>query len=138
MSDSQNFPHVTLRDYIERVVNEQEERNKDRIRALERQVADLERLLDAKFVAQNHAVDKAAAGYDARFASANEFRRAMQDLSGTFATREIVDQQIAENGRRLNAVENRLANIDGRVIGWSAGVGFLVLVITLIIQFAGG
>jgi chromosome segregation ATPase len=133
-----NLPSVTLRDYIERVIGETEEKNKERIRALERQVADLERLLESRMRAQAMAVDKAAAGYDARFASANEFRQAMQDLSATFATRENIDQRLTENGRRLNAIESRLSNLDGRIVGWSAGVGFLVLVITLIIQFAGG
>ena len=39
---------VSLKEFVNRVVAEHETRNLERIRALERQVADLERLLDAK------------------------------------------------------------------------------------------
>ena len=129
---------VSLKELFIALLAEHEKSDQERIRALEHKIIGLERLLEVRMASQALAVEKAADGYNARFASANEFRAAMQDLSGTFATRELLDKQIEDHSRRIGNTENRLANIDGRVIGWSSGVGFFVLVISLILRLIEG
>lgn len=125
---------VTLKEYIERVISEHEQRNLDRIRSLERQVVELERLIEAKQLALALAVEKQEAAYDIRFAGVNEFRASLNDALNRSVTREFVDTKMAELERRLGMTENRLSSIDGRILGYSAGVGFVVLVIALVSQ----
>ena len=108
--------NVALRDYIEQ------------------RLTDFEKLMEAKFASVKRATDKSEAAYEARFASANEFRQAMSDLSGTFVTREI-HEALKE---RLNVIENKQSNMDGKIVGWSVGVSFIVTLINLIISFTGG
>ena len=61
----------------------------------------------------------------------SEFRAALSDQSRTFVTR----QELSDIERRINKVENRLSEMDGRVVGWSAGIGLVVLIISITTQF---
>lgn len=118
---------VSLREHFEALMVAQEQRH-------QADMAGLKELMDTRFVAQETAVIKSEDSYNSRFALANEFRSAMSDLSGTFATKKTVDEKSEESGRRIGAIENRLANLDGRMIGYSAGVGLVVLIISIATQ----
>lgn len=122
---------VTLKEYFERVINEQELRTHERIRALEL-------LIDAKQRALALAVEKQEAAYDARFANVNEFRASLNDAINRAVPREYVDTRLNDMERRIGALESRLANFDGRIIGYSAGIGIVVLIISIVSQFIRG
>lgn len=106
-----------------------------KIDSLLQRIDGLEKLTDSKFTATHLAVEKAEKATELRFQSVNEFRQALTDQTATFVTRDIVDSRLGEVERRLGGVENRLSVLDGRVIGWSAGVGAVVLLIALISQY---
>ena len=101
---------------------------------IEQRLDDFEKLVDEKFASVAKATDKSEAAYNSRFALANEFRQAMSDLSGTFITRDVHDTL----KERVSILENKQSNLDGKIVGWSVGVGFIVTVINLIITFSGG
>jgi hypothetical protein len=119
---------VALKEYIDRLFEEQEKQNIARYTALEK-------LVLSKFEAMNKAIDKSDKAYDARFLLANEFRQAMSDLTATFITREAESIIHKEQERRMNSVERSISKMDGRTIGYSAGIGLVVLIISIVIQF---
>lgn len=129
---------IALREYFEMLLDQSEKRNVERVVALEKQttllVAGLKELAASQLKAQEIAIEKSAAQYDSRFALANEFRNAMSDLSGTFITKNVVDEKFESGSIRIGLLEQRLANIDGRIIGYSAGIGVVVLIISIVSQ----
>lgn len=114
---------VSLKEHLEARIDEQAER-----------ILALERLMDAKQRALALAVEKQEAAYNVRFEGVNEWRQTFGDLVSGSVTREVFDSRLSEIDRRLNATENRLANYDGRIIGYSAGVGLIVLIISIATQ----
>ena len=118
----QHFTHI---------LDERKRQHDSDIENLRRQITSLEKLVDAKFMAQSEAVLTATVAMNARFESVNEFRAALSDQSRTFVTR----QELSDIERRINKVENRLSEMDGRVVGWSAGIGLVVLIISITTQF---
>lgn len=102
------------------------------------------------------AVDKQEAAYNIRFENLNEWRGTYGDLVNKAVTKVIFDQRMGELERRINDVdlrqskelsdleqrhtrqigslEQRVSNIDGRILGYSAGVGAVVLIIAIVAQ----
>lgn len=132
-----NMNDVTLKEHIERALSERDERYRERLRDLERQIAALERLIDSRLEAYQVAVKKSEDAYNERFASANEFRQSLKDLSSTFVSRAELARSFEAVDRRLNVIENWRSKVDGRILGYSAGAGAIVLIITIIIMVTG-
>lgn len=104
-------------------------------KVLNAKIEALEQLIDVKFTATQLAVDKAEEATRLRFESVNEFRAALSDQTKNFVNRDVIEGRFADMERRMGGVENRLSVLDGRVIGYSAGVGAVVLIIALIAQY---
>jgi chromosome condensin MukBEF ATPase and DNA-binding subunit MukB len=125
--------------HLEKVVAngfaEQDARHRERMRAVEHDIKRLQELIDAKMTAQAIALEKSEAAYNARFANANEFRASLEDFSKRSVTRDYVDTRFNALVERISALESRLSNFDGRIIGYSAGIGAVVLIIAIILQF---
>jgi len=132
---------VELKEFIKEIINEQEKANLERIRGLERDLARLEQLVASKMEAQQLAIQKAEVSIRERFAGVNEFRAALSDLTREYVTRAVIEakfmaqtEKIAGIDARLTTVLSRLANLDGRIIGYSAGIGMVVLIISIVSQ----
>lgn len=119
---------ITLRDYIERVVSEHERRNYERF-------ASLEALIEARLQALALAVEKQERAYNARFEGVNEFRQSLDDTVKRSVTRESVDVRFDELMRRVSRLENENANRTGQAIGYAAGVGLVMLIISIVASY---
>lgn len=108
-----------------------------KIASTERQIVALDELMDAKLEALALAVSKQEQAYNLRFEGVNEWRQTYADLVSKAISRETFDTKMEEFNRRMGAAESRLSNFDGRIIGYSAGIGIVVLIISIVIQFAG-
>ena len=126
--------NITLKEFIDKALADRDARNLERIRALERDIQRLQELVEARMAAQALALEKSEDAYNARFLAANEFRASLEDFSKRSVTRDYVDTKFESLIERITNVESRLSNIDGRVIGYSAGVGAVVLIIAIVIQ----
>lgn len=101
---------------------------------LRAEIAALRELMKAEQGSLALAVKKQEDAYNARFEGVNEFRAALDDAVNRAASREYVDAKFSDIERRLNVLESKLANYDGRVLGYSAGVGLVVLIISIATQ----
>lgn len=101
---------------------------------LEAEIASLRELMKSEQGGLALAVKKQEDAYNARFEGVNEFRAALDDAVNRAASREYVDAKFGDMERRLNAIESRMANLDGRIVGYSAGVGLVVLIISIVSQ----
>lgn len=101
---------------------------------LEREIARLEQVIQAKMDAQEKALGVAQATLRDRFASVNEFRAALSDLTNAFEPRAVIDAKFKSLENKMSALEKQQANINGRIIGYSAGIGGMVLVISIVLQ----
>lgn len=104
------------------------------IRYLEQRIADLEKLMEAKFEAQQQAVEAAEVITQARFESVNEFRATIAKQVQNFALQESVNTDFQNQSERIGSLEERMAGYDGRIIGWSAGSAAIVLILAIIAQ----
>ena len=133
---------VPLKEYIEKRLDERYINELERIRALESKIASLERLMEAKLAGMQIAVTKQERTYDERFEKVNEFRASLSDLSNrqvaqpVFTSfKETTAKDLKTQDYRLSSLESRLSGMDGKIIGWSGGVGFVVLIITVVLVF---
>lgn len=117
---------VSLKEHFERLVNEQEARNIERIKALQE-------LTDAKLQALALAVEKQETAYNLRFANVNEWREAFEDVVNRAVSQDIFSASREDSDRRLSSLEQRLANIDGRIIGLGA-IGALIVILSIVAQ----
>lgn len=131
--------HVPLREHVERLVIDTEDRLDARIDALDR-------LLAAQSTAAALAISKAEQATTIRFESVNEFRAQMGDASARFATREYVDakldsiarsmgDQARASEKRLNSLEESRAQAEGRLWGVTLVVGAVVTIINIALRF---
>lgn len=119
---------VSVKEYFDMRFAEEEKK-----RAAE--LANLKELMYSNFRAQETAILKSEDSYNNRFALANEFRSAMSDLSGTFATKKTVEEKSEESARRIGIVENRMARLDGQLVTWGAVLTVLAAVISIVGRF---
>lgn len=122
---------------IDKRMAESDKRYQERIRAVERDILRLQELVDAKMAAQAMALEKSEDAYNARFANANEFRASLEDFANRSVSRDYVDTRFNSLIERVGLLESRISNIDGRIIGYSAGIGAVVLIIAVIIELMG-
>lgn len=124
MTEEYSKPELTIlpSEYIATLVGHQRELREVQIKALEE-------LLDARLDALAIAVTKQEQAYNLRFESVNEWRQTYGDLANRAVSLEVFVAKTEDFERRLSAIESKQANVDGRIIGWSAGMGFLVMLI---------
>jgi hypothetical protein len=92
------------RAYFERLFAERDRQVTEQAKALAVSVEDKRQALAL-------AVEKQEKAYDIRFANVNEWRQTFGDLVSKGATREYVDARLAEQDRRLAAIETKQAAI---------------------------
>ena len=105
-------------------------------------IAELDRRVEQRFLAQEKAVEaalaaakeavlKAEAASERRFEAVNEFRAVLTDQSATFVTRTEVDQRLLSMGEKLEAVQGQLKEIGGLSLG-SAGTRAALVSLVLV------
>lgn len=99
---------VSLREYVDRLFEERE------VRAELREKAHL------------RALDHASRALEARLESMNEFRAQISQERATYVTRQLLDQGV---GARVQAIEQSMNNLIGRL--WAVGVGITLGVAVL-------
>lgn len=119
---------VSQKEYFEALLVQHEQRHKA-------EMDGLKELMEARFLAQQTAVDKSEEAYNSRFALANEFRDAMKDLSGTFATKKTVDEKVDEMSRRFSVIEQWQARTNGQFATWGIALTVLTTVIAIVGRF---
>lgn len=77
------------------------------------------------------ALDKAETALNARLDGMNEFRDALRDQAATFVTGKVLDAKEDSIDARLKVLENKNANLDGRM--WS--IGAVIVIINVLIGF---
>lgn len=119
------------REYFKSLHDAQEQRHQHHIAMLNSRVAALQELVNEKQSSLALAVEKQEKAYDIRFAGVNEWRQTFGDMANRAVTQDMFLARQDESTRRLNNIEQRLANFDGRILGYSAGVGLVVLIIAI-------
>ncbi len=111
--------------------------NKERITA----VTDI---INAKAQAQQDAITKAEVATDKRFESVNGFREQLSQTIENFATREALTAGLKENKmltdiltEKQNRTENRLSNLEGRVVVYIGATGALVTCLAALFSYFG-
>jgi tetrahydromethanopterin S-methyltransferase subunit G len=64
----------------------------------------------------------------------NEWRQTFGDIANKGVTQDMFNTRYDEITRRLNVIEQALANMVGKTLGYSAGVGAVVLIIAIVTQ----
>src|SRR5690349_14439160 len=117
-------PEVSLRDYVEQ------------------QFKDLREYIDTRFRLNHQMTVQAQDALEHRLDSLNELRALLNDQQGKFVSREVLDGQIKDlitrldgMAERINKTEQRAAALDGRILGASAVVTFLLMAMEGILHF---
>jgi hypothetical protein len=125
---------VSLQEHFEALLLAQEALHRHDIIALERQIANLRELVDAKQQSLALAVEKQESAYNIRFEGVNEWRQTFGDIANKGVPQDMFNARYDEITRRLNVIEQQLANMVGKTLGYSAGVGAVVLIIAIVTQ----
>jgi len=104
----------------------------------DRTIEDRDVRVNLALSAAKEAVAKAEASDEKRFALLNEFRGQQADESRKYATRESVDQSVANLANRITRNENGVATLQGRAMAL-AGFGALIggLIGAMIVKMIG-
>ena len=86
----------------------------------------LREYIDRIFRERDRALKTALSSLNRRLKSMNEFRQTLSDQAGTFVTKT-----------EFNALKERMDKQEGRSSGFSAGWGYLIAAITVLIGVAG-
>ena len=118
---------VTLKDYVESVIN------------------GLEKNLNSRIEQMDRAVIKAESTMNHRLEGMNEFRQALGDQNRTFMPRAEIEKSftnINNSIRKLEKCQERIENMkQGGNIVWAyvlSGVSLMTALIALVIKFTGG
>lgn len=131
----------TLRKHLIAMLSEMDKRNEQRFLAQESAVT-------AALAAAKEAVAKAESASEKRFENTNEWRQVITDRDQTFVPRREMDgrleshaQKLDAQDEKLNSIENRLAQSQGRGSGLNSGwayligfVGLSAAIVTLVIS----
>lgn len=134
---------VSLKEYLERLIDERDKRLMSVIDERDRQYADARRANEtavqaalvaqekatstalagqekataAAFASSEKAIDKADAAYESRFESVNEFRSQLGDQQRTFMPRAEVELLINAMNGRMQAIEKSITEAGGQKSG---------------------
>ncbi len=109
---------------------------------LERRLEDHDRMDTAHFRALEEATRKAAEIMDIRLANMNEFRDSLRDQTARYVRIEQIDQankrwdeQLDDINRRLMNLEIRLSNLDGRLAAYGAALAIFLAALSIALRF---
>jgi len=114
--------HVTLRDYLQRQIDDMDRRVAESLAAHDRRG-------QQQFSAAQEAVDKAERTMSARLELLNEFRAQQADESKKYMSRDLYDREHANLAARVTAVEMTAGTLQGRALafaGMAAIIGSIV------------
>jgi len=106
----------------------------EQVKALYRLLDEREKQLNIAFSASQKAVDTALAAQQQVNATQNEFRGALRDQSGTFATKGEVALHVDRLLERVTALEKGDASQMGRSKGITAAQMFIAALIPIVIS----
>lgn len=130
----------TLLAYVDRILQERDERYRELIRAVERSMEqgfiEKEKAVNAALTAAKEAVAKAETAAEKRFDNQNEFRAQLADQATLFIPRREAEQGQQRNAEKIEATDRRVAEVtalfsarldklDGRSAGINSSVGFV-------------
>lgn len=120
--------------YAEREIEHVETRIQELEKLTFSSLDNLERTMTSQFQSQQKAVEVANQAMQARLAGVNEFRAAMGDQIATYIPRSTAEAKFKEQERRITSLERSLSEFNGRLIGYTAGMGAVVLIISIVSQ----
>ena len=114
----------------------------------DKQIADLEKsmclkieALDKKLELMNclsqAAIDKAERSVDERLKTMNEFRSAMNDLQGTYITRDVFDERQKLSDTKLRTLELSKVSLDAKADASAVNRAQLLSIISVLLGLAG-
>jgi hypothetical protein len=115
---------------------EQDEALKAQQAALLAAIAAQEKMVSIALAAADRAVTKAEIAAEKRFDSVNEFRGQLRDQNATFLTRAEADQRFIALSDKVISLTARIDKAEGLGSGLSAGWGYLVGAIGMVIAVA--
>lgn len=135
MSDQSGWTVETLYVHLQRQIDDQDrflrERYEGQIRALEAALAAAEKAVLARLAATENAITKADNANEKRFASVNEFRGTLTDLTATFIPRVEADAKFSALTDKWDQASAKIDKSEGRGSGFTTGWAVLVGAITV-------
>ena len=116
----------TLKEYVDQMFAERRAEYDQRFKALQGENA-------LALASTEKAVEKAERAAEKRFEAVNEFRAQLADQQKTYITRAEAQISLDRNTQDIKAVTDRVNTSQGRGAGFSAGWGYLVGVISLVL-----
>jgi two-component sensor histidine kinase len=95
----------------------------------------LQKSLDDRFQLNAQAAQEASKQLDQRVASLNEFRQILTDQQRTFVSREVLDSVTDSITKRTNDNADRIAKLEGRMLGGAAAVTFVLMIMEALLHF---
>jgi hypothetical protein len=112
MAADEEWSVGTLKEHLERLIEEQDKRNEQRFQgqkqAIDTAMTASNQAINAAMVAAEKAVTKAEMATEKRFDAVNEFRAVLTDQTATFITRH-------EYAAQHEALEEKVSTIEGRL-----------------------
>lgn len=115
-------------DALEKMLNEREERTKERFAAMDKTVG-------AALSASDKAVSKAETATEKRFEGVNEFRQTLADQAGLLMPRAEYSVQYSGLLDRISLVERRIGSIEDKGAGKSEGLNIVGQIMLGVVAF---
>ena len=103
---------------LEKMLDEREERTKERFTAMDRSVS-------AALASSDKAISKAETATEKRFDGVNEFRDTLRDQAATLLSRSEYLIQHKALEARFTQIEDKVSTIENRTIGKREGLSFV-------------
>lgn len=103
---------------LEKMLDEREERTKERFTAMDRSVS-------AALTSSDKAISKAETATEKRFDGVNEFRDTLRDQAATLLSRSEYLIQNKALEARFTQIEDKVSTIENRTIGKKEGLSFV-------------
>lgn len=103
---------------LEKMLDEREERTKERFAAMDRSVC-------AALASSDKAISKAETATEKRFDGVNEFRDTLRDQAATLLSRSEYLIQHKALEARFTQIEDKVSTIENRTIGKKEGLSFV-------------
>ncbi len=128
MTDGESALHARI-EALERMLDEREERTKERF-------VNMDRAVSAALVAADRAVEKAERATERRFEGVNEFRETLRDQASTLMPRveytvqhKALTDLVAINSKRIDAIESGIrGKKEGLGLIGQIGLGIMAII----------
>ncbi len=121
--------NVSLRDYLNLLINERDRQYDQRFQAQQQSV-------DAALAAADKATNKADEAIEKRFDSVNEFRQTLSDQALNFANKQAVEAALIGINDKIDGLTTRLDRIQGTDEGITDYRGFIYAAVGVLISIA--